>query len=99
MRVSTRRVQQILKEYIDTGTEPSLGENLGRSAKLYDEHEAQIVKEAHERYRFGGMDSWSQPGGPRLFCLTKAEGLVGLQNAFPLLSERRTHLLIRDNGC
>ena len=32
MKVSTRRVQQILKEY---------------------EHEAQIVKEAHERYRFG----------------------------------------------
>jgi len=53
MKVSTRRVQQILREYRKTGKEPSLGENLGRPAKPYDEHEAQIVKEAHESYRFG----------------------------------------------
>lgn len=30
MKVSTRRVQQILREYRKTGKEPSLGENLGR---------------------------------------------------------------------
>ena len=53
MKVSTRRVQQILKEYRETGKEPSPGENLGLPAKPYDELEAQIVKEAHERYRFG----------------------------------------------
>ena len=53
MKISPRRVQQILKEYRETGKEPSLGENLGRPAKPYDEYEAQIVKEAHERYRFG----------------------------------------------
>jgi putative transposase len=53
MLVSTRRVQQILKEYRETGKEPSVGENLGRPAKPYDEYEAQIVKKAHERYRFG----------------------------------------------
>lgn len=53
IKVSTRRVQQVLKEYRETGKEPSLGENLGRPAKPYDEHEAQIVKEAHEHYRFG----------------------------------------------
>jgi putative transposase len=32
MKVSTRRVQQILKEYRETGKEPSPGENLGRGA-------------------------------------------------------------------
>ena len=53
MKISSRRVQQILKEYRETGKEPSLGENLGRPAKPYDENEAQIVKVAHERYRFG----------------------------------------------
>lgn len=53
MLVSPRRVQQILKEYRETGKEPSVGENLGRPAKPYDEREAQIVKEAHERFRFG----------------------------------------------
>jgi|GEM_PF-725155 len=53
MKVSTRRVQQVLKEYRDTGEEPCPGKNLGRPAKPYDEQEAQIVKEAHERYRFG----------------------------------------------
>lgn len=36
MKVSTRRVQQILKEYYETGKEPPLGENLGRPAKPYD---------------------------------------------------------------
>jgi len=30
MKISPRRVQQILKEYRETGKEPSLGENLGR---------------------------------------------------------------------
>jgi len=53
MKVSIRRVQQILKEYREISEEPSPGENLGRPSKPYDEHEAQIVKEAHERYRFG----------------------------------------------
>jgi len=53
MKVSTRRVQQILKEYRETGKEPNLGENIGRPPKPYDEDEAQIVKETHERYRFG----------------------------------------------
>jgi len=36
MLVSTRRVQQILKEYRETGKEPSIGENLGRPAKPYN---------------------------------------------------------------
>jgi len=53
MKVSMRRVQQILKEYRETGKEPNLGENIGRPTKPYDEDEAQIVKETHERYRFG----------------------------------------------
>ena len=36
-----------------TGKEPSIGENLGRPAKPYNEDEARIVKDAHQRYRFG----------------------------------------------
>jgi putative transposase len=52
-KISPRRVQQILKEYRETGKEPSVGENVGRPARSYDEHEALIIKEAHECYRFG----------------------------------------------
>ena len=53
MLLSTRRVQQILKVYRETGKEPSIGEKLGRPAKPYNEDEARIVKDAHQRYRFG----------------------------------------------
>lgn len=53
MKVTQRRVQQVLKQYKDLGREPVYGENVGRPRRPYDEKEAQIVKEAHERYRFG----------------------------------------------
>ena len=53
MKVTQRRVQQIIKDYIETGHEPVLGENVGRPRKPYDEKEAEIIREAHDRYRFG----------------------------------------------
>jgi putative transposase len=53
MLVSQRRVQQVLKDYHETGREPVYGKNLGRPRKPYDYLESQIVKTAHNRYRFG----------------------------------------------
>jgi len=53
VKVSQRRVQQIIKEYRETGLEPVLGEKVGRPVKPYDEKESEIVREAHVRYRFG----------------------------------------------
>jgi putative transposase len=53
IKVSQRRVQQVIKEYKETGREPVYGEKIGRPSRSYDEREAQIVKAAHERYRFG----------------------------------------------
>ena len=53
MKVTQRRVQQVLKEYRATGHEPVYGENVGRPRKPYDKIEAQVIKEAHNRYRLG----------------------------------------------
>jgi putative transposase len=53
VKVSQRRVQQIIKQYKETGLEPVLGEKVGRPFKPYDEQEAEIVRGAHARYRFG----------------------------------------------
>jgi transposase InsO family protein len=53
MKVSRRRVQQIWKYFQETGLEPVLGQNLGRPKKPYIKREADIVRAAHARYRFG----------------------------------------------
>ena len=53
VKVSQRRVQQIIKEYKETGLEPVLGEKVGRPAKPHDLMESEIVRAAHARYRFG----------------------------------------------
>lgn len=53
IKVSQRRVQQIIKQYKETGQEPILGEKIGRPPKPYDESEAEMVRELHTRYRFG----------------------------------------------
>jgi putative transposase len=53
MKVSRRRVQQIWKYFKETGKEPILGQNVGRPRKPYVKQEAEIVKEAHMRYKFG----------------------------------------------
>jgi putative transposase len=53
MKVSRRRVQQIWKIFQETGEEPVIGQNLGRPRKPYVKREAEIVKAAHTRYRFG----------------------------------------------
>jgi len=46
VKVSQRRVQQIIKQYKETGLVPVLGEKVGRPFKPYDEQEAEIVRAA-----------------------------------------------------
>jgi transposase len=53
VKVSQRTVQQIIKEFRDTGQEPVLGEKVGRPCKPYSELEAQTIQSAHARYRLG----------------------------------------------
>jgi len=53
MMVSRRRVQQIWSEYVNTGRQPAIGENMGRPKKPYEEREAQIVSQAYAICRFG----------------------------------------------
>ena len=53
VKVSQRRVQQIIKEYKETGQEPVLGEKVGRLRKPYLQSEADIIRASHACYRFG----------------------------------------------
>jgi len=53
MKISRRRVQQIWKCFKETGKEPILGQKVGRPRKPYVKREAEIVREAHSRYKFG----------------------------------------------
>ena len=53
VKVSQRRVQQIIKEYKETGQEPVLSEKVGRPRKPFTDNEIEIIREAHARYRFG----------------------------------------------
>src|SRR5512137_1510496 len=53
IEISCRRVDQIWKYFKDHGREPIIGNRVGRPRKSYDEKEAQLVKEAHMRFRFG----------------------------------------------
>ena len=49
--ISIRRVNQVWKEYQETGKVPELGKKVGRPARLVTEDEQKMVKEAYERYR------------------------------------------------
>jgi len=53
VKVSQRRVQQIIKEYKDTGQGPVLGEKVGRPRKTFIEIEAEVIRASHARYRIG----------------------------------------------
>jgi putative transposase len=53
MKISRRRVQQIWKCFQETGSEPVLGRNIGRPRKPFVKREAEIIREAYRRYRFG----------------------------------------------
>jgi len=43
VKVSQRRVQQIIKQYKETGLEPILGEKVGHPFKPYDKQESETV--------------------------------------------------------
>jgi putative transposase len=53
MKLSRRRVEQVWKYYQDTGQELPVGEKMGPPTKPFDANEAEIVKEAYGRYKFG----------------------------------------------
>lgn len=53
MKISKRRVEQIWKQYKETGLEPKVGINMGRPKDPYDPIEAEIIIEAHKQYKFG----------------------------------------------
>ena len=51
--ISARRVQQIYKEYVDTGQPPQVGNNLGRPHKELSFDEKKLVDHAYSDYKFG----------------------------------------------
>ena len=50
-RVSIRRVNQLWKEYQETGRIPEIGKKLGRPSRPITEQEEKIVGEAYTKYR------------------------------------------------
>ena len=53
IKISTRRVEQIWKEYHETGKEPIIGKNLGRPKKSFTPEEVEIINIAFDRFKFG----------------------------------------------
>ncbi len=53
VKVSQRRVQQIIKEYKETKQEPVSSEKVGRPRNPYLQNEADVIRVAHARCRFG----------------------------------------------
>ena len=49
--ISVRRVNQVFKEYLDTGLIPDVGIRNGRPSKPFSDEEIRIVKEAYTKYR------------------------------------------------
>ena len=49
--ISVRRVDQLWKEYNETGKMPKIGEDIGRPRKPFEEWEVLTVKQAFEKYR------------------------------------------------
>jgi hypothetical protein len=55
LKVSQRRVQQIIREYKERWHKSVLGEKIERPAKSFDEKEAEAVRDAHACYRLGPL--------------------------------------------
>jgi putative transposase len=53
MKISRRRVEQIWKQYKETGIEPKIGTNMGRPKKPYDSTLSEIIIDVHNQYKFG----------------------------------------------
>ena len=53
IKISKRRVEQIWKEYQETGEEPIIGNNQGRPKKPLTPEEVRIIIEAFDRFKFG----------------------------------------------
>ena len=50
-RVSVRRVNQVWKEYKETGKIPEVGKTNGRPSKSFEKLEIEMVKESYTKYR------------------------------------------------
>ena len=50
-RISIRRVNQVWKEYNETGKIPEIGKNNGRPPRTIEVWELQMVKQAYDKYR------------------------------------------------
>ena len=55
MKISTRRVNQVWREYKETGKQPIIGMGLGRPKKVITPEESEIIKTAFNRFKFGAM--------------------------------------------
>lgn len=53
MKISRRRVEQIWKQYKETGVVPNIGINMGRPKKPYDPKPSEIIIDAHDQFKFG----------------------------------------------
>jgi putative transposase len=51
--ISTRRVQQICKEYTETGQVPEVGHNVGRPGKPLLPDDKELIDQAYADYKFG----------------------------------------------
>jgi len=51
--ISARRVQQIYKEYIETGQPPQIGNNIGRPKKPLSSDDKRLIDQTYSDYKFG----------------------------------------------
>ena len=51
--ISARRVQQIYKEYVETGQLPQIGNNLGRPKKPLSSDDKELIDQTYSDYKFG----------------------------------------------
>src|SRR5450759_386399 len=51
--ISARRVQQIYKEYVETGQLPQVGNSLGRPKKQLSSDDKMIIDQTYSDYKFG----------------------------------------------
>ena len=51
--ISARRVQQIYKEYAETGQLPEVGNNLGRPKKPLSSDDKKLIDQTYSDYKFG----------------------------------------------
>ena len=54
-KVTTRRVQQLWKEFCDTGEIPAIGQNIGRPKILLTELEKEVIDSSYKKHKYGAL--------------------------------------------